>query len=260
VPYLQKTQNMEEKFKILIVEDELLVAKDISTRLQQKDYEIVGISDNCDDAVRLFQTTKPDLVLLDITIKGDKDGIKTAQEIYKIRPTPFIYLTAHTDTDTLQRAKNTFPTAYLVKPFTTNNLMVSIELALHNFAYNKFPQELSESKNDKIEEDLYSHREHIFIKDGQKFLKINTNDIYYIESDDNYVKIYTKTRMIHSRTKITDVLEKLGKKYFVRVHRSFCVNINHIEYFTEQEISIFNTKIPIGRNHKENFVACFDLR
>jgi two-component system, response regulator PdtaR len=251
---------MEEKFKILIIEDELLVAKDISARLQQKSYEIVGIADNCEDALTLFQATKPDLVLLDITIKGDKDGIKTAQELYEIRPIPFIYLTAHTDLDTLQRAKNTFPTAYLVKPFTTNNLLVSIELALHNFAYNKFSVDLGVHENAKIEDDLYSNQEYIFIKDGYKFIKISTNDIYYLESDDNYVKIFTKTNMIHSRTKIADIIDKLGKTYFIRVHRSFCVNLNHIEYFTEQEISISKTKIPIGRNYKENFVACFDLR
>jgi DNA-binding LytR/AlgR family response regulator len=66
--------------------------------------------------------------------------------------------------------------------------------------------------------------------------------------------------MIHSRTKIGDIIEKLSKTYFVQVHRSFCVNLNHIEYFTEQEISISKVKIPIGRNYKESFVAYFHLR
>ena len=249
-----------ESFTILIVEDEGLVAKDLEARLMQTGYSIAGIADNYRDAINLFKVKSPDLVLLDITLKGKKNGVDIAAEIIKILPTPFIFVTAHTDADTLGKAKNTFPASYLVKPFTTSNLLVSVELALHNFAYQKtgittIPNDLTNAQ-----EELYLKQDFIFVKDNNIFIKLHQADVEYIEAQDNYVKLVTKEKNYLVRCSLAGIIDKMKKDYFIRIHRSFCININKVENFTEFEVSINNNKIPIGRNYKEEFINRLHLR
>jgi two-component system, response regulator PdtaR len=249
----------EQKFKILIIEDERLVAKDIAARLTQNGYFIAGIADNYEAAIALFNEHLPDLVLLDINIKGDKNGIDIATQINNTLSTPFIFVTAQTDAETLQKAKNTFPSAYLVKPFTTTHLLVSIDLALHNFAFQKKNNDTQDLQDDS-NETLYTKQDFVFIKDSNCYIKINQNDVFMMESDGNYVRIYTHEKKYLIRCTINKAIEKMKQSYFVRVHRSFCVNINKVSKFNEQEITIENIKVPIGRNYKENFIKNFDLQ
>jgi DNA-binding LytR/AlgR family response regulator len=252
---------IEQKFSILIVEDERLVAKDIAARLTQAGYAIAGIADNFDSAISLFAANLPDLVLLDINIKGDKNGIDIATTINNSVPTPFIFVTAQTDADTLQKAKNTFPSAYLVKPFTTNHLTVSIDLALHNFAYQKSGTTEKTIVNgvEEEEENIYLNQDFVFIKDGQTYIKINQKEVLMIESEGNYVKIHTVEKRYLIRCTINKAIEKMKQPYFVRVHRSFCVNINRVTKFDEHDIILEHVKVPIGRNYREDFIKNFDL-
>lgn len=117
--------------KILVVEDESIVALDIERGLKRIGYGIAGIVDNGRDAIRLAGETRPDLVLMDIQIKGDMDGIDTAQEIHRRFNIPVIFLTAYSDEATLQRAKLTEPFGYLLKPFEETELRTAIEVVLH---------------------------------------------------------------------------------------------------------------------------------
>lgn len=249
-----------EIFTIMIVEDEGLVAIDLSERLKQSGYAIAGLADNYEDAVDLFKKKLPDLVLLDITLKGKKNGIDIATEINKILPTPFIFVTAHTDADTLEKAKNTFPASYLVKPFTTNNLLVSVELALHNFAYQKTVANANPSVLNDAEDDIYLKQDFVFIKEGQAFIKLQQADVVYMEAQDNYVKLFTGEKNYLIRCTLSKAQEKMKPDYFVRIHRSYCININKVDSFTEHEVMINEIKIPIGRNYKDEFVSRFELR
>ena len=249
-----------KQFTILIVEDEGLVALDLSARLQQAGYFIAGIADNYNEAILLFKTKLPDLVLLDITIKGNKTGIDIATEINKILPTPFIFVTAHTDADTLQKAKNTFPASYLVKPFTTSHLLIAIELSLHNFAYQKNIDSLDVANLNGAEDDIYQKQDAIFIKDGHTFIKLHHSQINFLETDDNYVKIATTEKLYLIRCTMAKAIEKLKRDFYVRVHRSFCVNINKVDRFNEHEITIEKHTIPIGRNYKDEFIKRFELK
>lgn len=248
----------EQKFKILIVEDERLVAKDIAARLNQNGYDIVGIADSFETAITLFNEYLPDLVLLDINIKGDKNGIDIATQINNTLPTPFIFVTAQTDADTLEKAKNTFPSAYLVKPFTTAHLSVSIDLALHNFAFQKKNSEVNELPED-CDETFYTKQNFMFVKDGNCYVKINQNEVSVIESEGNYIKIYTPEKNYLIRCTISNAVEKMKQSYIIRVHRSFCVNVNKVTKFSENEITIENRIVPIGRNYREDFIKNFDL-
>jgi len=252
---------IEQKFSILIVEDERLVAKDIAARLTQAGYAVAGIADNYDAAMSLFWTHSPDLILLDINIKGNKNGIDIATAINNATPTPFIFVTAQTDADTLKKAKDTFPSAYLVKPFTTNHLTVSIDLALHNFAYQKRGTTEKPIVNgvEGEEENIYLKQDFVFIKDGHTYIKINQKEVLMIESEGNYIKIHTIEKRYLIRCTINKAIEKMKQSYFVRVHRSFCVNINRVTKFDEHYITLEHVKVPIGRNYRENFIKNFDL-
>jgi DNA-binding response OmpR family regulator len=116
--------------KILIVEDESIVALDIKRALQKLEYEVVGIAKNYKNALKVFHEEKASIIFMDINLKNsEKDGIDTAIELQKIRNVPIIYLTAFSDENTVKRAIQTNPISYLVKPFKTEELKSTILLA-----------------------------------------------------------------------------------------------------------------------------------
>ncbi|MCC7450850.1 MAG: response regulator [Anaerolineae bacterium] len=103
--------------RIMVVEDEGIVALDIRNKLRRMGYSVTGIADSGEDAVIMALDTKPDLVLMDIRLKGEMDGIEAARQIRKQYSIPVVYLTAYADTTTRRRADATGPAAYLLKPF-----------------------------------------------------------------------------------------------------------------------------------------------
>ncbi|MEW6126762.1 MAG: response regulator [Acidobacteriota bacterium] len=117
--------------KILIVDDEIIIARELEARLTLLGYEVTGIASSGREAIALIEETEPDLVLMDIVIKGDLDGIETAAKIRRRWSIPVIYLTAYTDDTTLQRARITEPFGYIVKPFSERELRANIEMALY---------------------------------------------------------------------------------------------------------------------------------
>jgi CheY-like chemotaxis protein len=117
--------------KILIVEDEGIVARDIKNRLETMGYDVVGISGNGKDAINITVEQTPDLILMDIMLTGDLDGIETAKQIHDEYNIPFIYLTAYYDDEILERASGTQPSGYITKPFNDVGLHAAIQLALY---------------------------------------------------------------------------------------------------------------------------------
>ena len=116
--------------KILLVEDDDIIAKVENWRLKNLGYEVAGRAVSGAEAVDLVAKTRPDLVLMDINIQGEMDGIETAKRIKKQFSIPVVYVTSHSDGPTLDRAKATQPDGFIVKPFEDNDLRVGIELAL----------------------------------------------------------------------------------------------------------------------------------
>ncbi len=116
--------------KILVVEDEVIVARTIANQLTQLGYTVVGTASSGVAAIAKANSTQPDLVLMDVVLKGEMDGITAASQICNQRDIPIVFLTAYADENTLQRAKNTLPLGYVVKPFSPGELRVAVELAL----------------------------------------------------------------------------------------------------------------------------------
>ena len=128
---------MNEEAKILVVEDEEITALEIENSLKEVGYEVIGLAASYHEAIDYVVSTHPDLILMDIRLKGEHDGIRTAEDIHKIYDIPVIYLTAYSDMNTLYRAKDTNPYNYITKPFNDYDLRASIMIALNNYYMEK---------------------------------------------------------------------------------------------------------------------------
>ena len=166
--------------RILVVEDEIIVAKDIQKTLRSVGYAVPTIASSGEEALQKAADTRPDLVLMDIRLKGDMDGVDTAQQIRARFDIPVIYLTAYTDDKAVQRAKITEPYGYIVKPFAARELHASIQMA---FNTHKGERKLSES-----ERPLLTARE------AAKFLGVSLNTLNSIEKAQHLVPYRTPGR------------------------------------------------------------------
>ncbi len=143
---------------IMLVEDEIIVAADVKYRLENMGYDVSGIVDTGEEAIEKAGEKRPDLILMDIVLKGEMDGIEAAQRIREDYDIPIIYLTAYSDEKTLQRAKVTEPFGYVLKPFEDREIQSAIEMAIYK---HKMEQKLKES-------------EEKYRKLVEKFLKVST--------------------------------------------------------------------------------------
>jgi len=119
--------------RILIVEDEAIVATDLEILIKTLGYQVVGVAATGEAAIRLTHEVSPDLVLMDIRLKGDMDGIDAAEHITATLNIPIVYLTAYADEKTLERAKTTMPYGYILKPFEEKSIRTTLELAFYKF-------------------------------------------------------------------------------------------------------------------------------
>ncbi|NDV22121.1 HD domain-containing phosphohydrolase [Desulfovibrio sp. JC022] len=131
ISYSEKSAGNKAPSRILVVEDEAIVSLDIQGRLKKLGYHVAGIATSGEQAVQILEECNPDLILMDIMLEGDMDGIDTAAAINKECNIPIIYLTAYADNDTLKRAKITEPFGYIIKPFEDRELNLTIEMALY---------------------------------------------------------------------------------------------------------------------------------
>ncbi len=191
------------EISVLIVEDEPLIAEDISEYLTNQDYRVSGLAYNVEDAIEALAQDCPDIALLDINLGGNMDGFKIAETINKLYNIPFLYLTSYSAKSVIEQAKYTRPMGYIVKPFDENNLYSSIEIALYNFAQNQRPSLLSKElinqklltqltdKEFEILTDIYEGKTNKQMCD-KHFISINTVKTHI-------QKIYEKLG-VHSRT------------------------------------------------------------
>ncbi len=254
--------------RILLVEDEAILAMEMSETLEMEGYEVVGTAADGRRALEIFREAQVDLLLCDINIKGDWDGIETVQHLMAVRPVPVIYLTAFSDADTIQRAKSTYPAAYIPKPYNLTSLRISIEMAINNFALRSAPS-LAEGpklvKNDTLpgspdRDSILQVEDAIFIKNNYRFVKITLRDIKYMEAENSYTIINTSDQKIALRMPLSGFLERLAMPRLVRTHRSFAVNLDRVDSFNDYELRIGEQDIPLGRNYKEDFLRHFNFR
>jgi two-component system, response regulator PdtaR len=254
-----------ENLKILIVEDEHLIANDIQGLLTDWGYEVVGCASRAEQALDYFDKYSPDLVLLDIHLGEATDGVDLAKKINALRKVPLVFLTAQADFLTVERVKAVEPAAYLLKPFDERHLHISLELAMSNFSQ-KAPPQYSGQK-----EPVFAHEvklgadvilkqgDAIFIKQNYRFIKFKIEDLVYIEADHNHTYLVMKQQKYIVRMPLALVIERLADAALVRVHRSFAINRRFVEAFDETQIMVNNKEIPLTAAYRADFLKTFNV-
>ena len=245
--------------KILVTEDESIVRKDIERCLGQLGYEIVASVDTGEKAIAAALEHKPDLCLMDIMIKGDMNGIAAAEEIKRNLDVPVIFLTAYADENTLAQAKMAEPHGYILKPFKDADIQSAVEMALH-----KHSKEL-ELKNEA--EFLRSLTEHksgadiIFVKNRSRLMQVKHDDLLFVEALKDYVVIHTRKESYTIHSTMKEIERKLSDRRFVRVHRSYIVNLDVIESMKYANIRVegIEKEIPVGGSYKDVLASRINL-
>ncbi len=240
--------------KIGIVEDELVIGRTILNTLSELGYNHCGPAISYTEAIEMLEQERPDLLLLDIQLSGKKDGIDVAEKLNELYPIPFIFLTANSDGETIDRAKKVKPHAYIVKPFTKEELYAAIEIAFSNFTGTR------DSSKAEAPPPVHPAKEFMFVRDGYVFRKIFFNDLLYLESDANYVTLHLKSqKKVMVRSTLNDIIEQLDMRRFQRIHRSYSVNINLVDDVFPTEVSVGGIKVPIGKAYKEDLFKALGI-
>ncbi len=243
------------KVRILVVEDEFIIAQNISRTLEDIGYEISGHAFDYEEALEEIRDHPPDLVLLDIILRGEKDGIDVAAVLHEEHSIPFIFLTSHSDVATVKRAKEVKPYAYIVKPFKKQDLFAAIEIALSNFEAGKFAEHSENPLSDPLpgEESKggFGFNGVLFVKDGRQYLKLHLEEIAYLRSDHVYIEIHlTNFKKYVIRDSLNHYMDKLGEQFY-RAGRSYIINKFHIEKLDSRSVRIRGEDIPLTRPYRD---------
>lgn len=232
---------MKTPIKVYIVEDIAISRMSLETMLLENNYVVSGSAAKAEVAWDDIQQTKPNLILLDINLSGDKNGIWLAQKVREKLKIPIVYLTAYGDQQTLKEVLETKPNGYLMKPYQEATLLTTITIALNNFL---------ESEREASKENNNSNF-FIFIKDRAMKVKIDINDIYYIKSDGNYLEIKLKEKKYVVRNKLIEFKKQLPHSIFFQSHQRYLVNISKIKVLGKDYVSINEENIPLSLKYKK---------
>lgn len=227
-----------KKISILVVEDEPIIADDIAYTLDELGYQVLAIASSAAEAYQALEKN-PDLVLLDIKIKGDEDGIKVAHRLNQ-QSIPFIFLSSLYNENTLTRARAINPCAYIVKPFKESDLKVNIELAL-NKSFRKSSSQTALN---------------LFVKEGSSMIPLDFKEVTHVQADDNYCLLFAENKKHVVAHTLKEIEDKLQNNGFCRIHKTFLVNLQKIDRIEQSVVFIGEHMLPIGKVYRKPF---FDL-
>ena len=246
-----------QKLKVFVIEDDFIHASRLEMHLDEMGYTHVGNATNGSEALGMIAATQPDLLLVDIYLEGDRDGVEIVEYLHQKNPIPVIFITSYTDKETFERAKLTNPYAYIIKPFDKHALQTAIELAVYKFTQTpdfinikKPPYSYEGWNQDQLANNT------IFLKNEGKLVKVDIDDILYIEVKDKQCLINLHDEVHEVRIPLQKLEEKLTGSHFLRIHRSFIINQEKIFQIdpARNEIVIHHHTIPIGRAYREAFL------
>ncbi|MDX1277442.1 LytTR family DNA-binding domain-containing protein [Oceanihabitans sediminis] len=218
----------QQEAKILIVEDDVIIAEYISEILQEEHFKNIKIAHDKELALYEMEQFKPDIILMDINLKGKNSGIELSK--VKNKNATVIFITGQQDYSLMSEALKTNPDAYLTKPLKRVDLLASINLAIFKKQSQTFQ-----------------------FKDGYDLVSLDYDDIKYIVADGNYVNIQTVSKKYTIRKSLNTVAEKLPSVIFKRSHRSYIVNINKVQRVSYNFLIINNVEIPLSRSFSKSF-------
>lgn len=231
-----------EKALILIVEDQVVIARSIESIVVNHGMEVMAICKTGEEAVAHVERRLPDLVIMDIKLQGKLDGIQAASKIREIHHLPLIYLSEYTDNVTVRKAKATRPVNYLSKPFTEPDLLRAIDIAI----YNANAARAMEGGDGEF----------VFLKTGpQAYSRLEYNDIVYLEADRAYCKIQGVEKHHTVSMSMAAVAAQLNPARFVKIHRSYIVNLHKVREFVGSEVVVAGHRLPVSDQHRTELMT-----
>ncbi len=237
-----------QTIRVLIVENDVLIAEDTSQKLSRLGYKVTDIVADADTAKKSIEEDLPNVVLMDIDLDGAVDGIELAKQIHEKYQIPIIYLTDLNDPRTLNRTQNTHLSFFMNKPFNEHLLAYNIELACKR------------TSDDNVEEKLGVLENALFLKPSGKSgkrVKVGFESICYIKASRSYSEIYVKSSensnelvKYEPAVSMSEVFKHLSTPPFLQVHRSYVVNLNYVQALEEDDLLILGIPIPMGPSFK----------
>lgn len=243
---------MEEPLKVYIVEDVAISRMSLETMLLENGYEISGSAATAEIAWEEIQKSPTGLILLDINLAGEKNGIWLAQKVRDHLNIPIVYLTAFGDQNTIKEVLDTNPNGYLMKPYQEPVLLTTINIALNNFTENQ--KKPLDSVNKETNSDF------IFIKDRRAKIKIRVNDIYFVKSDGNYLEVNLGEKAHVIRDKLLVFKKALPPTIFFQSHRRYLINIDKVDTIKKDCLIINNQDIPLSSKYKKEIENALSIR
>lgn len=234
---------MKDK-RIIIVDNDITVAKDLASCIEKIGYSVVDCFQGGEALLSFLKSdNKVDIILMDILLSGKINGFELAKIIRKEFNYPIIFLTSYADDAIINEVKILEPEGYIVKPFKEIDLRINIEMAFYKNEKNK-------EENNKVT--TLSSKNFIYVKSNSKLIKIENNNIFFVEALKDYVRIHTHNKKFTILSTMKDITKRLNQIMFLRVHRSYIININKIESIEGNNIVLehINANIPIGGSYK----------
>ncbi|MBR11099.1 MAG: hypothetical protein CMP48_25885 [Rickettsiales bacterium] len=204
-------------YTILTIEDDLLIAADLQSKLGQLGYRVLANARTGLEAIELVEDLSPDLIIADITIEGDIDGVETINRIYDFYRCPVIYLTGNSESTTVKKALETQPASFLLKPFKLSEFAINIDLAIKNFK-----EQYNSVKVDRV-------KDSIFVPDKFLYHRVYKHDIIYVEADGAYVKVVTEFKNYQLTTNLKTFIAQFEHPDFFRVSRKHLINTAKVD-------------------------------
>lgn len=224
--------------KVLIGEDNVLIAEHLRDIVISFGYNVVGIFHNKIDILLALKTLNPDIALLDINMETKYTGVEIGEYILKKMNIPFIYITAHSEKITVKKALKTKPSGYILKPFKEPEISIAIELAFEKFS--------------KLLADGF-----FIIKDNAISIKVFYTELIFIKSNNNYIEIFTTKHNYLIRGRLKDIMSDLDKNIFIQTHRSYIINKNFALNFKKNYLLVKDISIPVSRKYLNTVKAIF---
>lgn len=246
----------QRKPKILMVEDDMIIATDISMQLTQLGYDVIGISTHAEDALQILEQNTPDLIIMDIVLSGSMNGIDASILILEKYQVPIIFLTSNTDDATFQKALVAKPYAFISKPFQKSELERIVKITLERIENND-----STSISRKQDQHTALMEDRLFVRHKNKMARVIINEIHYAMADGNYTKIVTNDQTYIVSLNSKQIELQLPTDRFIRVHRSYIVNLQKIDSISEYQeyLYIGKIQIPISRRLKKDILKHLKL-
>ncbi len=246
-----------KKDRILIVEDESIIALEIKKRLEDFGYEVAGIMSNGEDTLKFLSDNPVDMVLMDINLPGALDGIDTAEIVSNVHEIPMVYITAYSDEKTLERVKNTLVYGYIIKPIESRELRFSVELALTRHRIHRGEMMVKHAGSEYKKIPLWK---------GEEVFMVDPKELVYLEIHKGIVKFVLEGHYYQQRGTLNQWEEKLRDYGFYRCHKNYIINLLKVEKMMgnpdgthEAWLKGVEETVPISRNKGPNLKKILEI-